>query len=237
MPGVIIFFLIFTLLPYDSSQKAVNIREDSASIKVREFPEQDIQEFKNDPDFIYNRPVGDSLGWWDRLLYEIQRWLSDLTGDINLNWLYKLILYVICPLILLYVILRLLKIPVLSLFYDPGGSRPASGRGLEDNIHHVNFDAEIKKKIENQHYREAVRYMYLKVLKDLTDQQIIRWFPGKTNHEYFDEINDPDLREQFKELTYYYEYIWYGDFPVDKNTLKKAKELANNLSRSLIFSP
>jgi hypothetical protein len=212
--------------------KGGNLQDDSAAVEIREFPDRSIQAFKEDPDFRYDKPVTGSTGWWDQLLFSFRIWLAEVTGEVNLNWLFKLALYVVCPLILLYVIIKLFNVPISRIFYTSPEGIFLQDQGEED-IHKVDFEKKIGESIQKENYRAAIRYVYLKVLKDFADEQIIRWYPGKTNHDYLYEINNPDLRRQFSKLIYYYEYVWYGDFPVDYATLEKAYALKDKIKNLL----
>ena len=57
--------------------------------------------------------------------------------------------------------------------------------------------------------------VYLYTLKLLSDQKIIEWMPSKTNHDYLYEIKNDHFQQQFSTLSYYFEYVWYGDFQAD----------------------
>lgn len=83
-----------------------------------------------------------------------------------------------------------------------------------ENIHVIQFEKEIKQAIERGDFRQAVRFLYLQSLKDLTDKGLIDWQPGKTNKIYLQELRASSLKEDFTELTGQFEYIWYGGFSI-----------------------
>jgi len=58
-------------------------------------------------------------------------------------------------------------------------------------------------------YREAVRCLFLRVLRQLSDKGHIQWAPDKTNSAYVQEI-DPKQKQDFASLVLMYEYTWYG---------------------------
>lgn len=80
------------------------------------------------------------------------------------------------------------------------------------------YDAEQK-----ENYNEAVRYWFLKTLKNLKDLELILYSPDKTNQEYISELKGEGFQEQFTYLTRNYEYIWYGKFSLKKNLYHKIK--------------
>ena len=87
----------------------------------------------------------------------------------------------------------------------------------------MDFDRLIAEATAARAYRRAVRLLYLKTLKTLAADNLIDWQRDKTNHEYIAELRQPALRSSFAELTFLFEYIWYGDFPVDEGVFDRAR--------------
>jgi len=87
---------------------------------------------------------------------------------------------------------------------------------------------DIKKLIENAlgsaNYRLAVRYYYLFILKQLSDNEIIDYQYDKTNSDYFKEITSDNINVTFKKATNLYDYIWYGNFSVTKDDYQRAQQ-------------
>jgi len=55
-------------------------------------------------------------------------------------------------------------------------------------------------------------------LRLLDDAKHIIWRSGKTNHDYHQEIQNGEIKEQYDNLSYIYEYIWYGQFDVENQS-------------------
>ncbi len=85
---------------------------------------------------------------------------------------------------------------------------------LTENIHEMNFPDLIFESTRNGDFRSAIRYQFLLILKKLTDQNAISWHPEKTNQDYIAELQNQNLKNDFRELARIFEYIWYGEFPV-----------------------
>lgn len=68
-----------------------------------------------------------------------------------------------------------------------------------------------------------MRLFYLYSLKRLDESALISWLPEKTNQTYIAELADPEKRQQFSRLTTQFEYIWYGEFFIDKETFGYVK--------------
>ncbi|MBC7570882.1 MAG: DUF4129 domain-containing protein [Spirosoma sp.] len=86
---------------------------------------------------------------------------------------------------------------------------------ITENIHEIDFDAAISSAVEQQNYRLAVRLLYLQTLKRLTDAELIQYKPDKTNRQYVYELANSPQQSDFEQLTRQFEFVWYGDFPVD----------------------
>jgi hypothetical protein len=99
---------------------------------------------------------------------------------------------------------------------------------FEEDIHKINFDKLIEEATSKKDFRKAIRLHFLKLLKDLTDNNLITWQIDKTNNDYSIELANNKYSSKFKELALLYEYIWYGDFPLDEtnfiSTILKFKE-------------
>ncbi|HMQ43133.1 MAG TPA: DUF4129 domain-containing protein, partial [Mariniflexile sp.] len=92
---------------------------------------------------------------------------------------------------------------------------------VEEHLTQVNFDTLISDALNNKNYRLATRYLYLKSLKLLTNKNIIEWHYDKTNSDYINEIKDENTKLVFKRISYIYDYVWYGEFPIDEAGFNK----------------
>ena len=80
----------------------------------------------------------------------------------------------------------------------------------------------IRQALDSGDYRLAVRYQFLLCLKMLKEGEWIRWQPQKTNHDYIEEIENHELRGLMSQAVRIYDYIWYGNFPLDQASYAKA---------------
>lgn len=94
---------------------------------------------------------------------------------------------------------------------------------LHENIHEINFPESILKLEHAKDYRSAVRYQFLYVLKKLSDKKLINWNPEKTNKDYVAELKAPHLKNEFSDLSYIFDYVWYGEFNIDEHSYQKFK--------------
>ena len=84
----------------------------------------------------------------------------------------------------------------------------------EEIIQNSNLDELLATAIDQENYRLAIRYQYLKTLKQLSEKQLINIDKDKTNSDYLLDIKTPKYRKEFSYLAYIYEYVWYGEFKI-----------------------
>jgi hypothetical protein len=75
----------------------------------------------------------------------------------------------------------------------------------------------------------------LQLLKQLSDSQLIDWQPDKTNQTYLRELatQRPNLRAPFAELTRQFEYVWYGELPLQRPLYADVRERQLQLGQQL----
>ena len=64
-------------------------------------------------------------------------------------------------------------------------------------------------------FRDAIRFRYIKSLKKLTEKGHIDWNPEMTNSKILSLIQNDQTKAVFLPCVKLYEYIWYGEYPVN----------------------
>ena len=216
-------FGLFVGTSYCFSQDS--IQKDSSNIKVTYFNEVIKERYKGD-DFNYNINDTGGINLLQRILQKFFSWLGDIFGFnidfINFQTL-EYIVYSFLGIATLYLIIKfLMQSPINSVFKTETKDID-SFQYVEENLTQVNFDTLIADALNNTNYRLATRYLYLKSLKLLTNKNIIEWHYDKTNSDYIDEIKDEITKSVFKRISYIYDYVWYGEFPIDEAVYAKNK--------------
>ncbi|MNK38469.1 hypothetical protein D3C87_570600 [compost metagenome] len=213
------------------AKDTVALKLDSSKTQVREFDNQSIQQYKEQKEFQYGDDEPKGLTWWDRFWRNIWAWINRLFGQRETTssapsmWplILKYSTIAICIVLIVFVVFKLAGV---DFKWFSGKSKTVEvpyDESLE-NIHEISFDDEISRTLQKGNYRLAVRLLYLQTLKHLTDKEIIDWQPNKTNLAYVYEMQGENGHEAFANLTYQFEYIWYGDFPVDKVAFTQIQE-------------
>jgi hypothetical protein len=228
----LILFILATGLASASVTKKIEhktpavVKVDSAStVDIRHFDANTLNDYAKRPEFKYNEQKVD-LSWWERFWHWFWDWFASLfkfkalPGNLFLSIL--IILWRIIEIMVLlaaiaaiiYLILKWAGLDIRNVFRrQPAVAIPHSE--FVENINTIDFDTEIEKAVAAHNYRFAVRLLYLKCLKQLSDSGLIDWKIDKTNHAYLNELKNDGQRAAFGSLTRKFEYVWYGEFLID----------------------
>ncbi len=201
-----------------TSTTTLSAPNDRAPLTVR-YPAADkLRDFRNSRDYQYDYgarpPENPLLKFW--------YWFLRALGEFFVSKSYQNFWqYVILAALVGLTIWLLTKAQVLEfLFPKKSESLPLDYDTLTEDIHVIDFAGSIEQAIEARNFRLAVRLLYLQTLKRLTDADRIAWKPDKTNRQYVQEMKNSD----FEQLTTQFEYVWYGDFPVDERRFSVIRE-------------
>jgi hypothetical protein len=194
---------------------------DSSVVNARQFNSETLRNLQNDADLQYEQPATVAESLWERVKMFFVLLLSALFANaVETDW-GRVLVYVLAFGALVVGIMLILRVDAFRVFYSGGGAAPVRAGTLDENIHEIDFDKEIQYALDNQDYRRGVRLLFLYALKILSDKQYIAWEQGKTNHEYVNEVNEETVRYWLNQLSYYFDYAWYGNFRVSKEMFDK----------------
>jgi hypothetical protein len=227
-PAVAVDTLVNAIVTDEKKDEAKEVipPHDSTVITARSMDPARLRQMQEDPEMDYGQDSPAVVGLWDRLmmwLLLIIRWLFFM-GE-STDW-GNVIVGILVVGILGYVILRLLKIDAMNLLRSKSRST-LHHAVLEENIHEMDFEKLIADALTGHAYRLAIRLTFLYSLKLLSDRQHIHWEPGKTNHDYLRELSAPDLKAGFRELNFYFENAWYGNFVITGEHYQRVNNIFN----------
>jgi len=221
------FFLLTAFLLsflFANGQKEVkSITYDSSIVDTRSFDKTKLEKLKADPELDYGRSPA-AINLWERFKIWLNNWLSRLlTAVENANW-FNILLTILAIVVVVYVILRLLKVDAFTMFYA-GKKAPIAHGVIDEDIHAMDFEKLIREALSKKEFRLAIRLLFLQSLKLLADKNHILWQPGKTNHDYLEELTAQQLKTGFNELNFYFEYAWYGNFTINEGLYQKVDSI------------
>ncbi|CAN5393113.1 hypothetical protein BH10BAC4_BH10BAC4_07400 [soil metagenome] len=196
---------------------------DSVAIQSRSIDQHKLDELRKDGDFDYRQPPTVAESLWDRLLM----WLGEMLdwifrGAATTNW-GRVFLFILGIGVLIVVVMMLLKIDALRVFYSGADKGSLNYNAFEEDIHDMDFERLIQESLDRKEYRNGIRLTFLYALKLLSDKQHVHWRPGKTNHDYLEELKKTDLKIGFNELSFYFDYAWYGEFNVNEPMYQRVR--------------
>lgn len=201
---------------------------DSVQVEARSFAESKLQELKNDSGLDYEQPPTIAESLWDRFLMLLSQFFNSLFNTaVHTDW-GRVFLYLLGLAVLVLIVMLVLKVDAFKVFYSAEGASTIKQNVFDENIHEIDFEKEVQAAVDMQDYRRGVRLLFLYALKILSDKQYILWERGKTNHEYVDEVKDESLRNWLNDLSYYFDYAWYGNFQVSKDLFEKVNHVFSN---------
>lgn len=197
-----------------------NALADTLQVERRPFGDEDLRALKADPDLNYDIPPTVAESLWDRFLTWLLQMFNGLSSETT-DWL-TILVYAVGLALLVVVIFMLLKVNAFKVLFLGHGVQ--SHQVLEENIHEMDFEQLVQQAIDQQDYRRGIRLLFLFALKLLSDRHLIRWNTGKTNHEYVNELDRGELKSGFNDLSFYFDYAWYGNFTVSQRLFTRVHE-------------
>ena len=198
-------------------------------IYSKKFRDQFQSKYKK-PDFDYFT-VKPEESFWQKISKRIQQLLESVFGKLDPQkagrWtimILRLFGIVLVALLLYFVTNLILKNDGKFFFRRKNSKVHYVGEDLIENIHEINFPDAIANFERTKEFRSAVRYQFLFVLKKLADQKLIFWNAEKTNNDYASELKSIKLKNDFKDVAYLFDYVWYGDFEVNEARYQNYKQ-------------
>jgi len=192
------------------------------------------------PDEYSNLDYSEVTGQSQNYLLRFIRWffekLADLFGidvDPGMYRTVEILIYIILIIIAIVIISKLFLNTYTTSFFSKKSKDLAPISFEEEHIEQIDLDLLINNALTQLDYRLAIRYMYLKTLKNLSLKNLISWHFDKTNIDYQNELTSQNLKKQFGGVSYLYDHIWYGEFALNEDGFLKAKKEFDQLSKTI----
>ncbi|MFD0931213.1 hypothetical protein ACFQ0R_01230 [Psychroflexus salinarum] len=198
--------------------------------KVVEFDKSIIESYQADDDYDYFKYTEDESAW-----SKFQNWIN-LQWSKFLDWIFSgvsegnfwnylaLILKILLIVGLLVLIVWLFnKYYVLKRKKVPESKTEINLSEDERLVLKKDLSTLIEEAESETNFRLASRYLFLNILKNLKENNIIEYQFQKTNADYKSEISQEEIKSDFTYASRFYEFVWYGDFQLEITEYKKAK--------------
>ncbi|MGB5289596.1 MAG: DUF4129 domain-containing protein [Ignavibacteriaceae bacterium] len=198
-------------------------------VNVRILPEDILEKYKNDSAFNYDNNQKEAEDWITKIKNWINQQLALIRSSKTFSTALDYFYYLLAILALILILRGLIKGDRRGLLFGKVANNEIKMIVRDEDLNLLNFDELIKRAIENKEYRLATRYLFLKSLKLLADGEIIEPRNNKTNQQYLQEIKNSEIAEAFQGATLRFEWIWYGEFPVNEEIMKNSQIDFNRL--------
>lgn len=237
------FFLIilisFFLIPVRSfAYVSDTLNIDSVRKVGANYLPPDFREKYDGQEFVYEQDLSPSIfekfiQWLSRMLAKIFNFEATQRSFEIVEIIIKVLIFVAIGLMIFFIVRALMKNEGYWVFAKKTDALTIRTADFETNVLETNFDELIKNAIRDKNYNLAVRYYYLKSLKVLSEKSVINWDSEKTNSDYYFEISNEKLKEQFSYVSYIYNYCWYGEFDINQAAWEHAESTFQTFIKSV----
>lgn len=188
-----------------------------------EGPGMDSFQLRSIPDSVLQRLGKDEDFWYAGISVAVES-PKQKSGEIsNQSWFQTLLWFIIIAGFGVFVILYLSNSNI-GLFRKRNRNIGEEGGDPEtDDIFAINYQKEIDKAAATGNFRLAIRLMFLRLLKNLAEKNIIQYKHDRTNFDYLVQLSPTKYYHDFFRITRNYEYSWYGKFQVNEDAYKIIK--------------
>jgi len=194
---------------------------DATAVRLRALDSLALAEMRMKKEFLYDRPPP-APSVWDLIRDWFWRQVGRVVDTQGFSDAWEVFKYVFVFCALVFVALKLTQTDLRGLFYNVKKLDALNFRD-EEQLDVDALSSLIDDAISKKDYRRAVRYLFLRALKDLAANGLIAWRIDKTNRDYVRELKRTDLKEPLAELVRLFEFVWYGEFALNDASFETAK--------------
>jgi hypothetical protein len=199
-----------------------------ATTSIRQFDRDAMRAYADDPQFAYMSFKMQPPSIWDRLLWYLidlwnEFWNNPITSRLTL-WLFILTMLGIA----IFFILRMKFRGVL----ENSNNAVIRNSSVAIDDERLDYDSLIGQSLEQNDFKNAIRWLYLKGLSKLSQKEKIRLATWKTPFDYQMELKGNSV-DPYARLSLLFEYVWYGDFEVKRSDFDKGRNYLERLEESI----
>ena len=218
---LLFLFILIGFLSYGQEYDSLDIRILDTTI---------IQEYSKQSAFTYiDKPIiEDGESWLEKLL----RWIGTTSAK-NPDFTIKPIFYLIMIGTFFIFLYFFSKTKFMNVFERKKSKKLLELSSIQEDIQNVDFKHLIQQAEETKQYRLAVRFNFNHLLQNLNTKKVIEWAEHKTNLDFIHEIKNNNFKTQFQSISTIYDYIWYGEQPIDEQGYTSYKHQISNLIQKI----
>ncbi len=225
--------ILFSFVYFQDAGAQQVVHYDSSNMEVRHLPVSKIKSYNEQKEFDYREQNTRAMGIWDRFWSWFWEQFYRMSQNKSVQKGFEIFIWIFSVSLILFAIYRLTDMERKFFFQGNRQGKPLNYSEEQEDIHAIDFTQAIQDAIERQQFRVAIRLMYLKSIKILSDRNLIQFRPNKTNTEYTRELQSTTYAAGFEEITLVYEYAWYGEFPVERETFERLRNIFFEYEKSI----
>ncbi len=208
----LLFFIVFPCSAEEKGSPGFSGYCPDSIVRMSTFPEIDLGQYYADRSLHYGKEPLQVTGFWSRLLVRLMKVLGTILDQKATPVIFYLVVFSSCA----YILIRYLRGEAESAWQsDKENSLLFTEEGSQ--LSSTDLAALLQEEISAGNYNKAVRILFLQTIQQLAQQGFISLHQEKTNSDFIHEITDSGIRDQFRELTRIYEFLWYGNQAVDQS--------------------
>lgn len=210
----------------DDKGQEVLLTDTILTIRAINLSEDTIRQWKNKKEFGYIKNLDSLLKIPDENESRPGNFRipsTSLLDRIFSGTLFKLILWMLAAFFVLAVVYQFFKNRgIFKRQFTKGVAE--EDVSVEDDKLEKDYDKLLHQNHKLGDYRMALRYQFLKTLQLLRHHNHIEYAADKTNSQYMREL-PVHWQNDFAKLILNYEYVWYGNFVINKEQYEPIQEL------------
>lgn len=192
------------------------IKQDSSILSIKKPSSLAEQKVFSDKNFIHENKINGNPNWWNEFWNWIIHKLFGNTSEKSVSLFWDILIWLLFLLFIAAIIFVFMRSRYKGIFKGESANTMAGFTDINENINELDIDALIENALNTGDYRTAVRWHFLKALKELNKKNIIEWKPYKTNFDYYLEFKESEIKNSFKNICYIYEHVWYGETGINE---------------------
>jgi Domain of unknown function (DUF4129) len=198
----------------DAGREGVTGSQEVASL--RSVPDSVVDAYKKNRHYAYaNDPA-----YWHRRPEE-HHGLAEWLLKVLTSTAFRDFIYIALGGLLLFVIIRVMSENNLGVFYRKRIKKQPGKDRADETPEEEDIDERLQHYLGTGDHRQAVRYLYLRSLRGLSHQGLIKQTLQATNHEYLRQMSGTAQERPFRFLLLAYERVWYGEFPLGQEPFQR----------------
>lgn len=156
----------------------------------------------------------------------------------NISWINSpLIMYIVLFLIVAFLLFTLYKLFGKDLLSSDNSVdvieyKLLTEEDLEDRFNEMDLDELLKKALDRNDWKMAIRIQFLILLKTLINDGQIRWNKDLTNFQIVYQLKSREDRSDMKAIVKEFELVWYGDQSSSEELYTTFEKKVNALIKS-----